>query len=113
MRDENDKADYQRDGEQQHPKPTEEPEHGERKHVNIVALPSHQVASRRSRKTGPGSRARTRVREGRSRAAVHDPELFESTGGWPESPSPEHVDGQAVSDRNDNAGRGLVPVSSP
>ena len=38
MRDQHHKANYERDGEQQHPKPTEEPEQGERKHASIVAL---------------------------------------------------------------------------
>jgi len=36
MRNQNDEADYERDGEQR-PKPTEEPEQGERNHVSIVA----------------------------------------------------------------------------
>jgi hypothetical protein len=37
MRNQNDEADCERDGEQQRPKPTEEPEQGERNHVSIVA----------------------------------------------------------------------------
>jgi hypothetical protein len=38
MRDQHHKTNHERDGEQQHPKPTEEPEQRERKHAGIVAL---------------------------------------------------------------------------
>ena len=45
MRDQNDETDDEHGGEQQHPKPTEEPEQCERKHVSIVA-PQGSMSSR-------------------------------------------------------------------